>query len=213
MVLLLAVSTGCVMDSHDISHLVLGPKRQSIDLDVSHWIKYSFPDDAGTVAIKVPPDFRTFSSNSLPAQAYNARSQRMLLHAEYDYRSRSIEDLAELDIRASYIRFSKPVSTDHLDVDALNRAVRETTGRPPPEEDEPKPGLEAGAGIEWMHSDGTASKFLETTCESYGTLVNPMTVFMLSACYSGQMRLQQDWLDSRRQLLRQVRDQVIITPP
>ncbi len=200
------------MDSHDISHLVLGPKRQSIDLNVSHWIKYSFPDDAGTVAIKVPPDFRTFSSNTLPAQSYNAQSQRMLLNAQYDYRSRSIEDLAELDIRASYIRLSQPVLTDHLDVDALNRALRVTAGRPPPAEDDPKPEVEAAAGREWMHINGTVSKFVETTCEAYGTLINPKTVFMLSACYSGQMRLNQDWLESRRQLLLQVRDQTTVTP-
>lgn len=213
LVLLSAVSTGCFMDSHEVSRLVLGPKRQSIDLDVSHWIRYSFPDDAGTVAIKVPPYFRTFSSNTLPAQSYDARSQRMLLHAEYDYRSPSIEDLAELDIRASFIRLAKPSLTAHLDVDALNRAVREATGRSPPKEGDPQPGLETAAGADWMHIDGTASKFLETTCESYGTLVNPTTVFMLGACYSGQMRLKQDWLDARRQLVRQVRDQLIITPP
>jgi hypothetical protein len=201
------------MDSHDVSHLVLGPKRQSIDLDVSHWIKYSFPDDAGTVAIKLPPDFRTFSSNTLPAQSYNAHSQRMLLDAQYDYRSRSIEDLAELDIRASYIRLSQPVLMDHLDVDVLNRALRVTTGRFPPDEDDPKPRLEVAAGTEWMHIDGTVSKFVETTCESYDTLINSKTVFILSACYSGQMRLKQDWIESRRQLLSQVRDQVIVTPP
>jgi hypothetical protein len=213
MFLLLAILPACVMDSHDVSHLVLGPKRQTIDLDVGHWIRFSFPDEAGTVFIKIPPDFRTFGSTTLPAQSYDAQSRRTLLDAQYDYRSASIEDLAEFEIRMSYIRLAQPVPTDPLNIDALYGALREIEGGRPREEDDPKPAQDAVAGREWMHIDNTASKFIETTCESYGTLVNPQTLFMLNACYSEKMRLKPDWLESRRQVTRQVRDHAAVTPP
>lgn len=203
---------GCVMDSHDISHVVLGPKRQSIDTNVDHWISYAFSESSATVTMKVPPAFRAFSSRTLPALTYNAHSQRMLLDAEYDYRSRSIEDLAELEIRVSFIRLTRPLPTDPLDVDALDRALRIAEGRPAAQGDEPKPGLAVAAGLEWIHLDGTVSKFAETACETYGTLTDPTTLFLLSACYSGKMRLKPDWLESRRQLLRDIRDRVVVTP-
>jgi hypothetical protein len=211
--LLLTPMTGCVMDSHDMSHLALGAKRQPIDLDVNHWVRFSFAYDAGSVAIKIPPAFRTFSESTLPARAYGAHSQRLLFDAQYDYRSRSIEDLAELDIRASYIRLSQPVPTEGWNVEDLDRALRMATGQELADAADPKPAVERVAGRHWMHIDQTMSQFAETTCESYVTLLNPNTTFMLGACYSPQIRRNAGWLESRRQLLRQILDQVGVTSP
>src|SRR5450432_576480 len=99
--LMCATLTGCVFDSHELTDWVAGSKRQSIDVNIDHWQSYAFTDDAGTVTIKVPPEFRTFSNRHLPRPEYDRYSGRELLEAQYDYRSKSIEELNQFTIYAS----------------------------------------------------------------------------------------------------------------
>jgi len=94
--------TACVFDSHELTGCVAGPKRQSIDTNIDHWQGYAFTDEAGTVTIKVPPEFRSFSNRQLPKPDYDRYSGRELLDAQYDYRSKSIEDLNQFTIGASF---------------------------------------------------------------------------------------------------------------
>jgi hypothetical protein len=196
-----------------LSGCMLGSKRQSIDADLTHWIPYAFSDDAGSIGMKVPPGFRTLRANRLPQPSYDDRSRRLLLDAQYDFRASSSDDLAELQIDASLFRLSTPLSTGHLDADALNRALRSAQGRPEPEDDDPKPGLDVVNGREWIHIDGTSGKFAGNTFESYGTLVDGSTVFFVSAYYSAAIRLNQSWFESRREMLQSIRDQAVVRVP
>ena len=121
--------------------------------------------------------------------------------------------MAELQIDASLLRLATPLSTSHLDVDALNRALRSAERRPMPVDDDPKTGLEVVKGREWIHIDGTGGKTAGNNFESYGTLIDGSTVFFVSASYSAAIRLNQSWFDSRRELLRAVRDQAVVRTP
>jgi hypothetical protein len=198
-----AALTGCVLVS----------KRQSIDADTAHWIPYAFSDDAGSIGLKMPPGFRTLRSNRLPQPSYNDRSQRLLLDAQYDFGSKSSDDPAELQIHASLFRPATPLSISHLDVDALNRALRSAEHRSMPDDDDAKPGLDVVNGREWIHIDGTTGKFAGNSFDSYGTLIDGSTVIFVSAYYSAAIRLNQSWFESRRELLRAIRDQVVVRVP
>jgi hypothetical protein len=198
-----AALTGCVLLS----------KRQSIDADTAHWIPYAFSDDAGSIGLKMPPGFRTLRANRLPQPSYDDRSQRLLLDAQYDFRARSIDDLAELQIHVSLCRLATPLSPGHLDVDALNRALRAAQHRSTREDGDPKPGLDVVKGREWIHIDGTAGKFADNTVESYGTMIDGSTVVFVSAHYSAAIRQNQPWLESRRELLQSIRDQLVVRVP
>jgi hypothetical protein len=200
-----AALTGCAV--------LLASKRHSIDTETAHWISYAFSDDAGTIGLRMPPGFRTLRTNQLPQPSYDDRSQRLLLDAQYDFRSGSIDDLAELQIHVSLFRLVTPLSTNHLDVDDLNRALRAAQHRPMPDDDDPKPGLDVVKGREWIHIDGTVSKFADNTFESYGTLIDSSTVIFVSAYYSAAIRLNSSWFESRRELLRSIRDQVVVREP
>jgi hypothetical protein len=195
------------------SGCVLGSKRQSIDADTAHWIPYAFSDDAGSIGLKMPPGFRTLRANRLPQPSYNDRSQRLLLDAQYDFRSGAADDLAELQIEVSLFRPAKPLSVSPLDIDTLNRALRFAERRPIQDEGDPKPGLDTVKGREWIHVDGTTGKFAANTFECYGTMIDGSTVIFVSAYYSAAIRRNQSWFESRRELLRAIRDQVIVRVP
>jgi hypothetical protein len=208
-----AALTGCSTDSQSLRQALLGSKRQSIDTDKAHWIPYAFSDDAATICLKMPPGFRTERANRLPQPSYDDRSERLLLDAQYDFRSRSNEDQAELQVHVSLFKLATPLSTSHPDVDALNRALRAATHGPAPDDTVAKPALDAVNGRDWIHIEGTAGNFAGNTFDLYGTLIDGSTVILISAYYSAAIRLNQSWFESRRELLRSVRDQVVLRAP
>jgi hypothetical protein len=191
----------------------LGSKRQSIDADTAHWIAYAFSDDAGSIGLKMPPGFRTLRASRLPQPSYDDRSQRLLLDAQYDFRPDSPVDLAELQIRVWLFRLVAPLPAGPLEPDAVNRALRAAEHKPMPLDDEPRPGLDVVNGRDWIHIDGTAGNAAGQTFESYGTLIDGSTVIFVSAYYSPAIRRNPSWFESRRELLRSIRDRVVVRVP
>jgi hypothetical protein len=210
---LVAIATGCVFDSHELEGWVAAPKRQSIDTNIDHWQSYAFTDDAGTVTIKVPPEFRSFSNRSLPKPDYDRYSGRELLNAEYDYRSKSIEDLNQFTIGASFARLHDAQTSTPPDPDAIEGALLEVSYHSRSNEEGVRPTIEHIAGRYWIHFDRTASKFAEPTSESFATLIDGRTLLFVYATYFPAVRQNPSWLESRRALLLQVRDHVAVAPP
>jgi hypothetical protein len=200
--------TACGFDSHEVRTWVLPAKRQSIDLNIDHWVPFAFSEGPITVTIKIPPDSRSFQIVKLPQAAFDQYSQRHLLDVEYDYRSKSIEELAEFEVQAWFIRLAAPLSTEEINADALNRALRVAGHRSPPKEDEPAPELVTANGRQWIHLDNTDSHFRGRAGESYGTLIDPNTAFFVIGSYWENMRKDPAWFESRRALLRSIRDNV-----
>jgi hypothetical protein len=201
----------CGFDTHEVRQWVLPAKRQSIDLDINHWVPFAFSEGPITVTIKIPPDSRSFQIIKFPQVAFDQYSQRHLLDVEYDYRSKSIEELAEFELQVWFIRLATPLSTSNADT--LNRALHVAGRRPPPKDDEPAPELVTANGREWIHLDGTDSHFGGRVGESYGTLIDPQTVFFVIGSYWENIRKESAWLESRRRLLRSVRDNVTVLTP
>ena len=204
--------SACVFDSNEMRTWVLPPKQQSIDLDRNHWIPYSFAEGAITVTVKMPPDSRSFSAITLPQVAFDKYSQRRLLDVEYDYRSKSIREMAEFELRASFVQLATPLSKREVNADALNRALRVAWRRPPPNDEDPTPDLVTANGRQWIHLDGTMSSLTGRVSESYGTLIDPKTVFFVTASYWENIRNVPAWFESRRALLQSIRDDVTLNP-
>ena len=210
--LLIALSiSACGFDSHEVRTWVLPAKHQSIDTNVDHWTPYAFSEGNITVSLKIPPDSRSFQVAKLPQAAFDQYSQRHLLDVEYDYRSKSIEELAEFELQVWFVRLAAPLSTTEVNADALNHALRVAGHRPPPKDDEPVPELVTANGRQWIHLDGTDSHVGGRVGESYGTLIDPKTVFFVIGSYWENIRKDPAWFQSRRDLLRTVRDQVVFT--
>jgi len=209
--LILLSLCACGFDSHEVRRWTLPAKHQSIDANVANWIPFAFSEGPLTVTLKTPPDSRSFQVKTLPESAFDQHSQRRLLEVEYDYRSKSIEEMAEFELQTSFVRLAAPLSTTDLDADTLYRALRIAWRRPVPKDD-PKSELLTVNGRQWIHLDNTDSHFGGSVSESYGTLIDPKTVFFVAGFYWENIRKDPAWFQSRRNLLRQVRDNVVIIP-
>ena len=195
--------SACGFDSHEVRQWVLPAKHQSIDTNVDHWVPFAFTEANTTVTLKIPPDSRSFHVVTLPESAFKS-ARRRLLDVEYDYRSKSIEELAEFELEASFTRLTAPLGTD-VDADTLNRALHDAWHRPPLKGDEPVPELITINGRKWIHFDGTNSHFGGSAFESYGTLIDPQTVFFVFGSFWQNIRKDPAWFESRRALLRSPR--------
>lgn len=203
--------TACGFDSQEVRNWVLPAKRQSIDLNVDHWLSFAFSEGPTTVTLKIPPNSRSFHAAELPVAIFDSHSQRrLLIDVEYDYRSKSIEEMAEFELQAWFTRLNIPLSTTAIDADALNRAIRAASHRSPPKDDEPKPELITANGRQWIHFDNTDSHFAGRAGESYGTMLDATTVFFIVGSYWESLRKDPARLESRRALLRSVRDNLTV---
>ncbi len=202
--------SACVFDAHELRTWVLPAKQQSIDSNLDHWVPFAFSEGNSTVTIKIPPDSRSFHVETLPQAAFDNRSHRRLLDVEYDYRSKSIEEPAEFEIQSWFVQLATPLSTTDVSADALNRALRIAGRQPPPNDEEPAPELVTVNGRQWIHLDRTDSKFGGAAGESYGTLIQSNIVFFVTASYWQNIRKNPVWFESRRALLRSIRDEVSV---
>jgi hypothetical protein len=209
MVCILTV-TACGFDSHEVRQWTLPAKHQSIDLDANHWIPFTFSEGPLTASLKIPPDSRAFHMAKLPEPAFDQHSQRRLLDVEYDYRSNSIEEQAEFEMRASFVRLEAPLSTTDLDADTFYRALRIAWRRPLPKDDDPATELVTVNDRQWIHLDGTDSHLGGKAFESYGTLIDSKTVFFVTGSYWQNIRKDPAWFESRRALLRSILDNVAV---
>ena len=200
--------TACGFDSHEVRQWVLPAKHQSIDTNTDHWIPFAFTQGPLTVTLKMPPDSGSFHGANLPESTFDQHSQRRLLYVEYDYRSKSIEEQAEFELQASFVRLEVSLSTTDLDADTFYRALRIAWRRPLPKDDESVPELITANGRQWIHLNNTDSHFGGKAFESYGTLVDPKTVFFVTGSYWENIRKDPDWFESRRALLQSIRDTV-----
>jgi hypothetical protein len=193
-----------------LSACVFLSKQQSIDLDVNHWDHYAISERTATVTVKIPPGFRTFKT-SLP-EPYNGRRHRLILEAQYDYGAKGSYDLAEFMIQANFIHLDHPIDAQSLDADSLDGALRSVFANPVNGAHSPPPTLEQVGGRKWLYYDNLADVTFGATHEIYCTLVDPQTVLFLSGWYVDKIRKDAKWLDSRRQILKDVRDHTSINP-
>jgi hypothetical protein len=206
--LLLSLSA-CGFDSHEVHQWTPPANHQSIDANLDKWVPIAFSEALITVTLKAPPDFRSFQKG-LPQPTFDQHSQRRLFDVEYDYRSKSIEEIAEFELQAFFVRLAAPLSMTDLDADTLYRALRIAWRRSPANDDDPATKLETANGRRWIHLDGTDSHFGGKAFESYGTLIDPKTVFLVTGSYSENIRKDPAWFESRRTLLRSIRDNVAV---
>jgi hypothetical protein len=193
-----------------MSACAFASKRQTIDLDVSHWSVYVFSEGSATATIKVPPGFRTFSRN-LPEVTYNSRSQRLLLDVQYDYGRPKSFELDEFEIMANFIKLTRPININATPSE-LDSALTLVFGRPINADASPKPTFETIGKQGWIYYDNSTIETVGMTRETHGTLVNETTALLISGWYLETIRKDPAWFQSRRDLLRLVRDQVVITP-
>ena len=189
-----------------LSSCVSLSKRQSIDLDVSHWPVYAFSEGSATATLKVPLSFRSFNSK-LPEASYSKQSQRLLLDAQYDL-GPGLE-LSEFEIKANFIQLPQPLDLK-AGMNELDSALKVALGRPINADASPKPTFETIGKQGWIHYDNSTDVTYGMTRETYGSLVNETTALLITGWYLQTIRKDPAWFQSRRDLLRRVRDQVVI---
>jgi hypothetical protein len=185
-------------------------KRQSIDPDVSHWGAYAFSEGSATATIKVPPGLRTFSRN-VPEMTYNSHSQRLLLDAQYDYGRPKSFELDEFEIIANFIKLTRPLKINATPSE-LDSALTLVFGRPINADASPKPTFETIGKQAWIYYDNSTIETVGMTRETYGTMVNETTALLITGWYLETIRKDPAWFESRRALLRSVRDNIAVLP-
>ena len=185
-------------------------KQQSIDFDVNHWDHYAISEGTATVGLKIPPGFRTFKT-SLP-EPYNGGHERLILEAQYDYGAKGSYELAEFMIQANFIHLDRPLDAQALDANSLDGALREVFAKPVNGAHSPPPTLEQVEVRKWLYYDNLADVTFGSTHEIYCTVIDAQTVLFLSGWYGDKIRKDAKWLDSRRQILKDVRDRTSINP-
>jgi hypothetical protein len=185
-------------------------KQQPIDFDVNHWDHYAISEGTATVGLKIPPGFRTFKT-SLP-EPYNGSHERLILEAQYDYGAKGSYELAEFMIQANFIHLDRPLDAQALDANSLDGALREVFAKPVNGAHSPPPTLEQVEVRKWLYYDNLADVTFGSTHEIYCTVIDAQTVLFLSGWYGDKIRKDAKWLDSRRQILKDVRDRTSINP-
>jgi hypothetical protein len=200
---LIAALTGCTVDSGELSGLMARAKRQSIDTDVAHWIRYAFTTGPHLVTIKIPPGFRQLKAqpNTLPDRDFDSRSEMYLLQKQYDYQSRGAFALAEFVILAHFTRLAEPLPTTGLEKSQLIRALNALLQKPMPTDRNPQPSIEIVGGREWIHFDFGYG-------ESFWTLLDSTTAFTVTASYRENIQKDAAWYGDRKKLLGDIRDAV-----
>lgn len=189
--------------------ILLGVAPQTIDLDPAGWQSFVFASDNLSLSVKIPPSYKTFSK-SLPAKEYNASSERSLLNALYDFGRSPTANLAEFTVDVVLVRLSKAVPT--ANVTALDDALESTFKRRLYPEDGNKPIMQSVRGRDWIYYNNSAYETYGATHETYGTLLDERTVLMVTGWYWKNIRKDSAWFESRRAILRAIRDRVNISP-
>jgi hypothetical protein len=187
--------------------ILLGCTVRAIDADPSRWVRYAFDNGNTTLSLRVPPGFRVFDPPRPPMASYDGTSQRRVLNAQYDFGSRGGFELAQFSMTGTFFRLSNPTSALPDDITAIDAAVAATRHRPTHSENESAPRLVTVGGRAWIHYEYLNSK---DPRESYATLIDESTVFYLGGWYLDKIMKDPAWLESRRKLLAQVLDTVVI---
>jgi hypothetical protein len=182
-----------------------------IDTDVNQWTHYAFSEGTATVAIKVPPHLRA-SNSSLPELTYK-RAQRLLLDAQYDFGTgaSSYTSASEFEIKVDLVKLGAPLNNTSVTADELDGALVSAFGHPIKGTESPKPIEQSTRGRKWIYYDNTTDVTYSQTRETYATVINATTALLITAWYGPDIRKSPPWFDSRRRVLRDVRDNTSIT--
>lgn len=71
--------------------------------------------------------------------------------------------------------------------------------------------MEQVAGRKWLYYNNLADKTFGAFHEIYCTVIDPQTVLFLSGWYLDNIRKDAKWLDSRRSILKDVRNNTTVT--
>lgn len=191
--------------------LFAGSSRGALAANADRWINKEFGIDGAILQIQIPPGYRTFNM-SLPELEYDKNSERRLLDAQYDYGFQKYTGLAQFEIIANLLRLVRPVDTKSWSIAELDEALRLVFGRPINAAGSPRPTLEQVVGQQWIYYDNSTAKTYGVVRETFATLVDGNTALLISGWYLEDIQKDFAWFQSRRELLRKVRDHVVVTP-
>jgi hypothetical protein len=184
--------------------LLFGARPPVLDADVSRWDLKRVSIDGAIVDIKAPAGYRVFD-NSLPQRTYK-RAQRLLMDLQYDFVKQGAEDTSQFQIKINLVRLSSPFTIESTNISGLDRALAQAFGHPINGEESPAPTEQAVGGRQWIYYDNSSDVTYGQTRETYGTVVDSTTVLLITGWYGPKLRKDPKWFDSRRQILRAVRD-------
>jgi hypothetical protein len=192
-----------------LSACVFLSKQQLIDPDVNHWTRYVFAEGTATVTLKIPPGFRTINS-SLPELTHKG-AQRLLLDAQYDFGKGASSHTSQFEMKVNFARLVDPLDIASVNADSLDAALALAFGHPIKGHDSPRPVEESTRGRKWIYYDNTSDETYGQTRETYATLIDNTTVLLITGWYGPDIRKHAKWLDSRRLLLKEVRDHIAVS--
>ena len=180
-------------------------KQEVLETDPLRWSSFAFDHGANVVTIKVPAGYREFNNqlNSWPQIKYDNRSERYLLQKQYDFGKSATFELPEFVINAHFTKLSEGLPTTNLTKQVLTNALNALPRHSMHADGHADSGIEIIDGREWIHYDYGAQ-------EMYSTLVDASTVLTVTGAYGKNIRKNESWLSSRKQVLQLIRARISI---
>jgi hypothetical protein len=119
-------------------------------------------------------------------------------------------DRSEFEIRVNLVEVKTPLNSASTTTDELDSALVSAFGHPIQIIEGGRPIQESIRGRVWIHYDDTTDVTYGQTRETYATVVNATTALLITAWYGPNIRKNSHWFDSKRQILRAVRDNTSI---
>ena len=198
-----------------VSLLILGltscasiSQPQMIGADIHRWIRYSFSEGTAIVTTRVPPGLRVRST--LPELTYK-RAQRLLLDAQYDFGAGEFSYTSEFEIKVQFLKLAPPLDAATVGAKDMDRALTTTLGHPIKGPESPEPVEQSIDGRTWNYYDNSTDVTYTQTRDTYATAIDDTTILLITGWYGPNIRKNPGWLESRRGILRNVRDNTSIT--
>ena len=184
--------------------LLFGMRQPLVDTDVSHWDTKRFQVDSSILEISAPIGYRVRTA-ALPQRVYK-RAQRLLLDLQYDFVRQGSDETSQFQIKVDLVRLVAPFNTEFAKTSDLDSALAEAFGHPINGDKSPAPAEQLVRGRRWIYYDNSADVTYGQTRETYGTVIDTITVLLITGWYGPNLRKDPKWFGSRRQILREVRN-------
>lgn len=191
---------------------LFGSLRQEIPTDPSKWVTFAYPRQDFELTLRVPDHYISIEMRGSPTQPLELNSSIHFFDFLYDYGQPVprddpyARDSAQLSMGVSLVRMAdrpaKLVADDSL-LQAMDKALKSTAKRQPETTE-----LVTIHGRKWLRRTGITN--VGTMYDSFDTFVGTDQVLLVGAGYGRKMMRNEKWLQSRRELLRQVVEQVTL---
>lgn len=182
-------------------------QKQDIESDPAKWAVFAFPREEFELTLRVPDKYIPVKLQGSPLRPVAPDDHVTMLMAQYDYGRPDSAQLSQTHVGVALSRLSRRPPGGLKDglafVNAMSAALKE-----PPSPSEDATEIITVQEREWLWVRGESSS---EGYDSFYTLIGLDEILVITGFYRRQVVRDKKWLASRRQMVREVLEQAILT--